>query len=271
MTEPTTLILASASTGDAVCRAMKVLGWTARIVCYSSVAEAMRNVESDGAATFIIEADGQAGDGFRLLERIREVRAGTQGMGSIVFGRTPDLALKAFELEASDYLMLPLDTSRLMTALQKLHNVIDRSQLEALNIRLQRVLDAVIPADDRRRRGRAGTGRTYVERIGVRVGNRWVVVRAADIRCITGAGVYVRISASGQSYLLRATMAEVEAKLDPDRFVRIHRSTIVNTDHLKEVCPHRHGEYVVVMEDGSRLKASRSYGDRIRQIVDTVG
>ena len=65
--------------------------------------------------------------------------------------------------------------------------------------------------------------------------------------------------------------AEVEARLDPDRFVRIHRSTIVNTDHLKEVFLHRRGEYVIVMDDGSHLKASRSYGERIRELVDTVG
>lgn len=269
--ETTTLLLASEPIAESCQRAMLAMDWPAKIIRYESMKEALDALNRDRPTSIIIELDGDLDDTLLLLSRARDVFGGQRKIPAIVLGHDAPHAARAFEMEVSDFLLVPVDSVRLMTAIEKLRDAINHDRLEALNVRLQRVIDAVIPVDGRRRSQRVGSGARHVERLGVRVGNRWVVVRAEDIQCITGAGVYVRICVIGQSYLLRSTMAEVESKLDPRKFVRIHRSTIVNTDHLKEVCPHRSGEYVVVMDDGSRLKASRSYGARIREIVDAVG
>lgn len=268
--EQTTLIMASDPLADDIHRAMLATAWPARIIKRSTVESAIVALASHHPTTFIIEIDGDSGDGFRLLQRAGEVLGSSRPFAFILMGSGAAHAIRAFETGAVDYLLLPIDERRFSRALARLRDAIGRVQFEKLNDRLQNVLNAIVPMGDRRRQ-RTGIIQRYVERIGIRVGNRWVVVKSRDIQCITGAGVYVQIIAGGRTFLLRATMAEVEARLDPDRFVRIHRSTIVNTEHLKEVCPHRHGEYVIVMEDGSRLKASRSYGGRIREIVNTVG
>lgn len=269
--EQTTLLLAAEPHSDEIHRTMLAMGWPARIIRHHTVDAAVSALASYRPTTFVVEVDGPKGDGFQLIREAAERMESSGPIESIVLGSCASHAIRAFEMGAMDYVLLPSETERVTAALAKLRDAIRSSQIDALNDRLRKVLEMLVPADDRKRRDRSGNGRTFVERIGIRVGNRWVVVRAREIQCITGAGVYVQIVARGQTFLLRATMAEVEARLDPDRFVRIHRSTIVNTDHLKEVFLHRRGEYVIVMDDGSHLKASRSYGERIRELVDTVG
>jgi two-component system LytT family response regulator len=91
----------------------------------------------------------------------------------------------------------------------------------------------------------------------------YVLVRAAEIDWIEAAANYVRLVTRGHGFLLRMTLSEMERRLDPRDFIRIHRSTIVNTTRVKEIRPDAHGDYDVVLADGRSLKMSRSFRERL--------
>jgi two-component system LytT family response regulator len=88
-----------------------------------------------------------------------------------------------------------------------------------------------------------------------------------EIDWIESAGNYVRIHAGDRQHLLRHTLKSLEEKLDPSRFIRVHRSHIVNVDRIRELQPWFHGEYVVVLRDGTELRASRTFGDGLNELL----
>ncbi len=108
-----------------------------------------------------------------------------------------------------------------------------------------------------------------VERISVKCGGRMVFLDRNEIRWIEAAGNYLKLYSQGQIYTTRGTMAEFEKRLDPMRFVRIHRSVIVNTEHIREIKPWYTGEYVLILTDGKELTISRGYRSSIEQITST--
>jgi two-component system, LytTR family, response regulator len=110
----------------------------------------------------------------------------------------------------------------------------------------------------RRRRG---------AKIVVRTGGKVVFLRTDEIQWVEAAGNYVRLHANGEAHVLRESMKNMEAKLDPDLFVRIHRSAIVNVDRIRELQPWFHGEYVVILHDGTKLMASRVFSDRLDRLI----
>ena len=117
----------------------------------------------------------------------------------------------------------------------------------------------------------AGEDEGLLTKLVVRTGRRWHVVPAEAIDWIEGAGVYARVVTPDGAHLVRTPLAELERRLDPARFARIHRSAIVQLDRIREVRPHAHGEYVLFLEDGTRLKASRTYSDRVRAYLGRLG
>ena len=109
--------------------------------------------------------------------------------------------------------------------------------------------------------------RRRAQRLVVRAGGKTVFLRSDEIEWVEASGNYVRLHANGQNYMLRDSMKNMETKLDPDLFVRIHRSAIVNVDHIRELEPYFHGEYVVILRDGTRLMASRVFSDRLDRLI----
>ena len=109
--------------------------------------------------------------------------------------------------------------------------------------------------------------RRRAQRLVVRAGGKTVFLRSDEIEWVEASGNYVRLHANGQHYMLRDSMKNMETKLDPDLFVRIHRSAIVNVDHIRELEPYFHGEYVVILRDGTRLMASRVFSDRLDRLI----
>jgi two-component system LytT family response regulator len=101
----------------------------------------------------------------------------------------------------------------------------------------------------------------------VRSGGKLTFVRPEDVDWIDAAGNYVRLHVAGRSHLIRETMKSIESRLDPEVFVRVHRSAIVNIDRVASLEPYFHGEYVVVMRDGSKLTSSRSHSARLRGLI----
>ena len=105
------------------------------------------------------------------------------------------------------------------------------------------------------------------ERVVVRTNGKVVFLRADEISWVEAAGNYVNLHAGGESHVLRESMKNMEARLDPELFVRIHRSAIVNVNRIRELQPWFHGEYVVILHDGTRLMASRVFSDRLDKLI----
>ena len=106
-------------------------------------------------------------------------------------------------------------------------------------------------------------GGRRIERFAVRTRDRFVIVPAAEVRWIGAAGNYAELHVTGASHLVRATLAELEAGMDPARFARIHRGTMARVDCVREVVPSTHGDCDVVLDDGVTLKLSRRYRSRL--------
>jgi two-component system LytT family response regulator len=104
-------------------------------------------------------------------------------------------------------------------------------------------------------------------RVVVKTGGKVLFLRAEEVEWVEAAGNYVRLHVGGESHLFRESMKNMETRLDSELFVRIHRSAIVNVDHIRELQPWFHGEYVVILLDGTRLMASRVFSDRLDSLI----
>ena len=104
-------------------------------------------------------------------------------------------------------------------------------------------------------------------RLAVKTAGKVVFLRADEIDWVEAAGNYVKLHVGGESHLFRESMKNMESRLDTDLFVRIHRSAIVNVDRIRELQPWFHGEYVVILQDGMRLMASRVFSDRLDRLI----
>ena len=110
-------------------------------------------------------------------------------------------------------------------------------------------------------------GTAYLTRLVVKNAGRVIFVRADEIDWIEAADYYVRLHVARKSHLLRETMSALEIQLDPARFFRVHRSAIVNLDRLVEIQPYFHGEHILVLQDGSKLKLSRSRKEKLEAVL----
>jgi two-component system LytT family response regulator len=104
--------------------------------------------------------------------------------------------------------------------------------------------------------------------IAVKMGRRTVLLRAEDIDWIEASNRHVRLHVGSEVHVVRGTMKDMERRLDPSSFVRIHKSVIVNVDRVKELEALSHGEYTVTLRDGKRLRSGRVFGDRLKALID---
>jgi two-component system LytT family response regulator len=190
-------------------------------------------------------------DGFEVLENLEAER-----LPAVVFVTAHDgHALRAFEIHALDFLLKPFDQTRFEKALERARGQLTRVSSAALDPRLVSLLEELREE------------RKYSERLIVKSSGRVFFVRTEEIDWVEASGNYVKIHTKSDAHLLRESMKNMEAKLDPKTFVRIHRSAIVNIDRIKELEPWFHGEYIVIMRDGTRLTASRVFSDRLSALI----
>ena len=186
-------------------------------------------------------------DGFGVVEQI-----GAGQMPAIVFVTAFDqYALKAFEVHALDYLLKPFDRERFQATLARAR--------ETIRLRIAGQSDQGMAALLESLAAR----RKHAERLLVKCGGKERLLPVEEVDWFEAAGNYVRIHTRGERLLLRETMANLELRLDPDQFARIHRSTIVNLRRVKELEPWFHGDYVVRLLDGRKLTLSRSHRSRL--------
>lgn len=199
-------------------------------------------------------------DGFEALARLAPGPT-----PAVVFVTAYDEhALRAFEVNAVDYLLKPYDDARFAAALQRAKEEVQRRQADQVNARLTQLLDYL---QQQQARGSSATDDGAGERILVKSSGEIFFLKAEEIDWIEAEGDYMKFHVNGRTHLMRETMARLEARLDPKRFIRIHRSTIVNIDRLRKLSPSFAGEYAVILQDGTKLKLSRGYHERIAKLL----
>jgi two-component system LytT family response regulator len=195
-------------------------------------------------------------DGFGVVEEI-----GAAQMPATIFVTAYDqYALKAFEVSALDYLLKPFSDERFERSLARVLSFVRTSRREELNHRILSLLDQIQPKQP------TNTG-APLDCLMIKNGGRLLFLRVEEIDWIEAAGVYVQVHTADKTWLHRISLGELEAKLEPRRFLRIHRSTIVNWQRIRELRPHSHGDYLVALHDGTELKLSRSYRQKVEAIL----
>lgn len=218
--------------------------------------EAVEMIREASPGLVLLDIQMPGLDGFDVIEEI-----GIDAMPSVIFVTAYDEhALRAFEVHALDYLLKPLDGDRLRDAVERC-----RAQLGRRPEDMTKRLSALLQEMDPERSNPAPTA-SY-SRFVIKSGGRIRFVNVEDIHYVEAAGDYVRLHTDEKVHLLRETMSGMQDRL-PDTFLRIHRSTIVDTERIAELQPYGNSEFIVVLASGEKLKLSRSYREDIAEFFD---
>lgn len=186
-------------------------------------------------------------DGFDVLRALP-----SENLPGIIFLTAYEKhAVRAFEVHALDYLLKPVDDLRFAAAIGRAHKLMDSSMKSAMAARVLEMLDR--------------KSENWAPRFTVQTGSRIQVVLAEDVEWIGSAGDYVELHVSGRAHLLRETMASLEKRLDPAKFIRIHRCRIVQTTSIRELSPIENREFRLKLSDGSEHRSSRTYADNLER------
>jgi two-component system LytT family response regulator len=190
-------------------------------------------------------------DGFDVVQAL-----GAERMPVCIFVTAFDrYALRAFDVHALDYLLKPIDSPRLQRAVERARTRIAERRGARLDPGVLALLKDL------------SAGRRFLTRFPVKTGGRLLVIELADVDWISAADNYVTLHVGGQQHLARETMNRLERELDPTHFVRIHRSTIVPIDRIKELVPDFHGDFEVTLKDGTCVTLSRSYRAKVEHAL----
>lgn len=190
-------------------------------------------------------------DGFAVVREI-----GAENMPAVVFVTAHDrYAIQAFEINAIDYLLKPVTAKRFRDALVRAKQ---RLQLEPRVESSQQILSLLETLAAPRR---------YVRRLAVRSAGKTIFIEVEEVDWVEAAENYVQLHAGRASHLLHVTMNTLEKSLDPELFVRVHRSVMVNVKRIKELQPAAHGEYAITLHTGVRLQSGRVYHERLKALA----
>jgi two-component system LytT family response regulator len=241
---PARMLLESRLAEDA---SMEVVG-----AC-GTVAEAVALIASARPDLVFLDIQLSDGTGFDVVERV-----GAAEMPAVVFVTAYDEhAVRAFEVNAADYLLKPVDAERFAQALERAKARL--GQGEGAAERTARMLELIRAGQERLAAGMERGARPPAGYLPVRTRAGVRIVRVETVRYLAAEGHFVRVHAGTETLEVRATLQEYEDQLDPARFVRIHRATIVNLDFVRELRPWFRGDYLVQLTDGTELKLSRHY------------
>jgi len=181
-------------------------------------------------------------------------------------------AIEAFEANALDYLVKPVEEERLKDAIHRAREALKSRVAASRESRLVELLASLSEEDrDQIKELISDPGWTdqdrYTDRLSFKDGSKVVMLNADDIEWIDAAGDYMCIHAGGKTHIIRETMKTLQQRLDPARFQRVHRSAIVNVAKVKELHPHSNGEYFLILENGAELKLSRSYKEVVARFL----
>lgn len=205
-------------------------------------------------------------DGFDVLRSLS-----TSNMPAVIFVTAYDeFALKAFDANALDYLLKPINDERLAEAIERARLDSDEKQANEHRSKLLKFVCDLTGQElslAAALREASGDGQRYPKRLAIRDGGETTCVDVNSIDWIDAAGDYMCVHAAGNTHVLRGTMKHLEDLLNPGDFVRVHRSAIVNRHRVKSLRPHRNGEYFLCLEGNAELKLSRKYKGNIERLA----
>lgn len=221
-------------------------------------AEALAAARSEKPDLIFLDVQMPELDGFGVVAGLD-----MDPLPAVIFVTAYDrFALKAFEVHALDYLLKPFDRERFQIALDRARKLVEQRATGDLNRRLSSLITDLKPQQAEPK---------YLDRIAVKTEGRVLFFKIDDIDWIEAADNYVSIHIGNEEHLHRETMASLETKLPPTRFLRISRSTIVNIERIKEMQPMFHGDYAVILKNGARLSLSRNYREKLNHLLGKAG
>ena len=190
-------------------------------------------------------------DGFEVVEII-----GASEMPTVIFVTAFDhFALRAFEVAALDYILKPFDAERFEAALKRAKSLLSKKNDNEAETRLLKLLSQIKNPPK------------FLKRMAIKNGGQTVFLPTDEIDWIKSEGNYVRIYAGNAKHLIRETLSTLEVKLDPEKFVRIHRGTIINIERIRGMQPLFNGEFAVILHDKTELASSRRYRKNLEAIL----
>ena len=206
-------------------------------------------------------------DGFQVVEKLQG-----DTMPMVVFVTAyNDYAVDAFKVHAIDYVLKPLEEERLEEAVQRAVQHREQEQSSAGKEKLVRLIMSMTGESaagiEAMAEGQAPPAQRWPEKITVKDGSDIQFIRVADIQWVDAAGDYMCIHAGGRTHIMRITMKQLEGMLNPALFLRVHRSTIVNSGCITGAQTLDNGEFLLNLDGGTQLKVSRSYRERIREFL----
>lgn len=216
-------------------------------------ADAIKKIKAEKPDLVFLDIQMPEKTGFEVIRGL-----GNTSLPTIVFVTAFDqYALQAFEVHALDYLLKPFNKERFNLAVSRAREQIESRRRGHLDQRLVSLIESI------------GSERRYLDRLIVKSVGRVYFLKSDEIDFIEAAGNYLKLHIGRESHLIRETMNGIEAKLDPLKFVRIHRSTVVNIDRIKELHPMFSGDYSVILRNGTELALSRNYRERFLELFET--
>jgi len=216
----------------------------------SSGKEAIAAIKTESPDLVFLDVQMPEGDGFDVLESID-----FHTMPIVVFVTAYDqYAIRAFDVHALDYLLKPFDQTRFEQALVRAKSEVVLRNNTNVNQKLLSMLEHI------------ESHKKELDRILVKSSGKVFFLKFDEIDWVESAGNYVKLHVGSESHLLRETMGEMERKLGNEKFVRIHRTVIVNLDRIKELQPWFNGEYIVILNNGMKLTASRGYKKKLSEV-----
>jgi two-component system LytT family response regulator len=214
--------------------------------------QAVEAVRAEAPDLLFLDVQMPGLDGFQVLQELRR-----DALPEVVFVTAFDqYALRAFEVHALDYLLKPFDEERLARALERARAHLRRPDRQEDRRQILELLDELRGA------------RRWRERLVIKMGERAFLQPVAEIDWIEADGKYVKVHVGPRTHTLRETLTQLSEVLDPERFLRISRSAIVNVDRIREIQPWFRGDHVVIMKNGAEVTSTRGYRDCLKELLD---
>ena len=229
--------------------------------------EAIRKIRDLSPDIVFLDIQMPGMDGFDVIMELKD-----EELPAILFVTAyDDFAIKAFEVSAIDYLLKPIADERLAEALTKVRISIKRKRANAQKNMLLRLVseitgESVKSITELQQKGIHKLKRKDPRKLAIRDGGKTTWVKQEDIEWIDAAGDYMCVHALGETHIMRQTMKKLEVELDSDILQRIHRSTIVNVNYIKQMQSHINGEYFLTLNGGHVVKLSRTYKNKLKNL-----
>ncbi|HTS26355.1 MAG TPA: LytTR family DNA-binding domain-containing protein [Bryobacteraceae bacterium] len=228
-----------------------MLGGDSQVIEARNGREAVIKIRDEKPDLVLLDVQMPRMDGFAVVEAV-----GADKMPAVIFVTAHDqYAIRAFEISAVDYLLKPVTEERFRTAFERARNRVRAAPPDESTRQMMTVLDAI--ANPRR----------YLSRLAIRSDDRTIFLAIDDVEWIEAAQNYVLVHAGQAAHMLHVPMNTMEASLDPERFVRIHRSYIVNLQRVRQLWSLPHGQCILELASGERLQSGRTYRDKIWNLL----